>query len=116
MDHCNLSARAPWIGLLYTRRNDDAPLAGFPDPEHPYAQVVCELAKGHGEAHADFLEEMDADYQVWVRWEGEHFTYVCVRPCEMVDPTVDPVKQSACMLYVEHPSHHSWQLTDLPHD
>lgn len=55
-------------------------------------------------------------FDVWVRWKGDDFTYVCAAPCEMVDPALSPHLRQACMLFVDHAPGHSWEFEDLLHD
>lgn len=55
-------------------------------------------------------------FEVWVRWDGGRFDYVCAEPCERVDPALVPLRQEACTLFVGHAPGHSWEFEDLPHD
>ncbi|HWU04977.1 MAG TPA: hypothetical protein VN520_00980 [Streptomyces sp.] len=103
---CNAAAPAPWAGIV--RADPPQDRFGLHD------RLVCELDREHPEDHADFLENLGrGDPEVWVWWTHEDYTYVTARPCERVDPTVDPMRQTACTLYVEHPGGHSWEFTNI---
>ncbi|MFD4789655.1 hypothetical protein ACFWN1_21865 [Streptomyces sp. NPDC058459] len=59
---------------------------------------------------------MSCDSHLWVRWEGEEFACVVLRPCGMVDATADPVRREACTLFADHSPGHSWQFSDMLQD
>lgn len=109
MIHCNSRARPPWFEAAQAHMQ--AGSAGLPE------RLVCELASGHSDAHADQLEDMGhGTFEVWVRWDGGRFDYVCAEPYERVDPALVPLRQEACTLFVDHAPGHSWEFEDLPHD
>ncbi|OKK18742.1 hypothetical protein OG892_10700 [Streptomyces sp. NBC_00341] len=109
MIHCNSRVCPPWFETAQAHQQ-----AGSPVLPH---SLVCELAQGHSDEHAGHLEDMGrGTFDVWVRWNGDEFTYVCAAPCEMVDPTLSPHRQQACMLFVDHAPGHSWEFEDLLHD
>ncbi|ROQ69349.1 hypothetical protein EDD93_3847 [Streptomyces sp. 840.1] len=109
MIHCNSRTRPPWFEAAQAHMQ--AGSAGLPE------WLVCELAWGHSDAHADQLEDMGrGTFEVWVRWDGGDLAYVCAEPCETVDLALAPLYQQACTLFVGHVPGHSWEFDDLPHD
>ncbi|MEV6076321.1 hypothetical protein AB0L80_14635 [Streptomyces sp. NPDC052069] len=108
MIHCNSATNPPWFEDARAHHQDGT--QGLP------YRLVCELGMGHSDAHGDHLLHLGRDtFDVWVRWQGDTFTYVTVPPCEMVDPTIAPLQQQACSLFAEHPLEHSWEFEDLLH-
>ncbi|MFG2596549.1 hypothetical protein [Streptomyces sp. NPDC048462] len=109
MIHCNSRARPPWSDTA--QAHQQAGSTGLPH------SLVCELAKGHTDEHAGHLEDMGrGTFDVWVRWDSDHFTYVCAEPCERVDPALSPQRQQACTLFVDHAPGHSWEFEDFLND
>ncbi|MFJ6459553.1 hypothetical protein ACIQM0_00505 [Streptomyces sp. NPDC091387] len=110
MIHCNAHALPPWFDTAQAHQQSGS-AGGLPH------SLVCELAKGHTDQHAAHLEDMGRDaFDVWVRWDGDHFTYVCAEPCERVDPALAPLQQQACTLFVDHAPGHSWEFEDFLQD
>ncbi|MCX4773395.1 MULTISPECIES: hypothetical protein [unclassified Streptomyces] len=107
--HCNSPVRPPWFRTAQAHRQ--AGIEELPD------RLICELGKGHTGEHADCLDTMGrGTFDVWLRWNGDDFTYVCAAPCEQVDPTIAPLLRQACWLFTDHEPGHSWEFEDLPHD
>lgn len=112
MYRCNATVRPPWAGMLTSLPVEDVP------HEVTWSlmeSLVCELGCSHRGEHAAYLAELDPETQLWVMWENGRHRFTCVRPCEMADPTVEPVRREACTLFVAHSPGHSWQFRDLLH-
>lgn len=105
---CNDPVRPPWFRTV--QAHPRAGGEGLPD------WLVCELGKGHADEHGDCLDTMGrGTFDVWLRWSGDAFTYVCAEPCEQVDSALAPGLQQACWLFSGHEPGHSWEFEDLPH-
>ncbi|MFD7883123.1 hypothetical protein ACFV3N_11890 [Streptomyces bauhiniae] len=70
-------------------------------PPHLHDRLVCELGRHHSGKHASLPCELSRNSHLWVRREGEEFTYVILRPRT---------------LFVGHSPGHSWQLADMLQD
>lgn len=112
---CNASDPSPWSDMADLRSSEDVP-ADAEFPPHLYDRLVCELNKQHDDQHAQYICELSRNSQVWVRWEGGKFTCVIVRPCGVVDTTLDPIRREACTLFADHSPGHSWEFSDIPQD
>ncbi|MGW0670353.1 hypothetical protein [Streptomyces sp. NPDC002746] len=109
MVHCNSPVCPPWFGTAQEHRK-----AGTGELT---TLLSCELGKGHAGEHADCLDTMGrGTFDVWLRWTGDDFTYVCAEPCEQVDLTLAPRLRQACWLFTGHEPGHSWEFEDLPDD
>ncbi|MER8031965.1 hypothetical protein ABTZ78_23715 [Streptomyces bauhiniae] len=112
---CNASAPSPWSDMADARAAEGVPVdAEF--PPHLHDRLVCELSRHHSGKHASFLCELSRNSHLWVRWEGEEFTCVILRPCALSDATADPIRQEACTLFAGHSPGHSWQFADMLQD
>ncbi|MEE1929252.1 hypothetical protein V1J52_13870 [Streptomyces sp. TRM 70351] len=70
--------------------------------------VTCELGEGHDAAHARMLwADAEDDGALWVRWKEGRATFTELRWCTALSPQDD-----GCGLFTDHPSAHSWDVTD----
>ncbi|MGV9319279.1 hypothetical protein [Streptomyces sp. NPDC003660] len=71
---------------------------------------TCELDATHDGPHADHLGDIDRETQLWVQWDGDHYEFVRLSPCN--EPAED---DDACTLFTGHDPGHSWEMRDLLH-
>ncbi|MFE2290531.1 hypothetical protein [Streptomyces sp. NPDC059452] len=76
-----------------------------PEPGH----ILCELATDHPDDHATMLwdEGGPAGGAVWACWNTHRPRLVPLPWCPALDP-----RKEACELFADHPSPHSWDITD----
>ncbi|MFJ2607468.1 hypothetical protein ACIQOU_16740 [Streptomyces sp. NPDC091279] len=104
MRHCNTVGRPPRDALIRHLLAAGEDPTDLSPPE--YDEAVCELAAGHPHDHAYYLTEINPTTQLWVRWDGEQFTFPLLPLCTGTGPRPDDV----CHLFADHPPGHSWQL------
>lgn len=104
MHRCNTILRTPWVHV------PESPDAANVEP------LCCELDRNHGNAHTDWIDSVGFGVDVWALWdEAGHVRYAVGPSCNAVDPTENPIRQTACTLPAEHACGHSWQFADELH-
>ncbi|WP_411083217.1 hypothetical protein [Streptomyces sp. cmx-18-6] len=105
--------------------NQCTAVALLPPPDHVIAlsipghrpepgYVLCELGEDHeGGDHAAMLWDVRdrPESAVWVRWDAGRARLTRLLWC----PTLDS-RREACGLFAQHPSGHSWEVTDPVHE
>ncbi|BAU83095.1 hypothetical protein SLA_2162 [Streptomyces laurentii] len=82
-------------------------------PPHPEefatGHATCELGETHDGDHAEFLWFTEKSFAAtWLRWsDADTHTIVTLPCCTALTTTGD-----GCGLYADHPSDHSWAVTD----
>ncbi|MGW5445427.1 hypothetical protein [Streptomyces asiaticus] len=70
--------------------------------------ALCELGENHADHHASYLWD-DGEITVWFLWGDDGYQKFIVVPwCGVPDHADEEV----CTLYRDHPSDHSWAVTD----
>ncbi|MGC4995658.1 MULTISPECIES: hypothetical protein [unclassified Streptomyces] len=108
MRHCNRAGRPPRDELIRHLRDAGEDPADL--PPHELTRATCELEARHEGPHADHLGEIGRAEQLWVRWDGDRYTFVRLGPCEA--PAGDG---DVCRLFAGHDPGHSWEMRDLLH-
>ncbi|MDT0489133.1 hypothetical protein RM717_01265 [Streptomyces griseus] len=71
--------------------------------------VLCELGEDHGDDHADMVwdEGGRPGSAVWARWNGRDVKLASLPWCPALT-----AEEDACGLFADHPSAHTWDVTD----